>query len=361
MTMLNGFLPTILRAPDDGTGAAPPVPDAAASMSAREAVVALQAAREKPNTPADDAPDAVEPGQPDSAEADAAPPETETSGETEQADEPADVPPLDPPRSWTKEDKAIFPSLPRETQQRLLELDRTRELEVRNGQNQVAEQRRAAEAARVAADNERQRYEAELPNLLQSIQRFAANEFADIKSADDVRRMAAEDPARYIQYDALQKEYARAAAMQQQAVARQESDQAKAFEAFRTEQTKLFLEKAPEYADAAKASQLQTEARALFDDVGLTSAEFDALAAGKSGISIHDHRVQLIVRDALRYRAAERAVKTAPAKPVPPVQRPGTAALKGDRQAANVETLRNNLRRTGSVKDAAALLRAQRG
>lgn len=363
MFLFNGFQPMILRASDAALASAEPapvVPDASASMSAREAVVALQALRDKPREQ-EAAPQEVEQPAPNSAEAEAAPPAEESSGETDQADEPADVPPLDPPRSWTKEDKELFTALPRESQQRLIDLDRARELEVRRGQNEAAEQRKALEAERKAAEQERQKYEAELPNLLQTIQRYAASEFGDIKSSDDARKLAVEDPARYVQFLALQQEYARAADIQRQAQARMESEQSKAFETFKTEETKKFLDKAPEFADPAKASQLQTEARALFDDVGLTSDEFDALAAGKSGISIHDHRVQLIVRDALRFRAAQRAAKAAPAKPVPPVQRPGTAASRGEKRSADIETLKNNLKRTGSVKDAAALLRAQRG
>src|SRR6266700_859128 len=39
-------------------------------------------------------------------------------GET-QGDDRAEVPPIEPPRSWTKEDKELFKGLPRETQERL--------------------------------------------------------------------------------------------------------------------------------------------------------------------------------------------------------------------------------------------------
>lgn len=328
------------------------------SMSVHEAAALLRPRETEEKAPEGEA----APSEPNPAdEADTAPPEQETSGKTEQADEPADAPPLDPPRSWTKEDKAIFASLPRESQQRLVEIDRARELEVRRGQNEVAEQRKAAEAAAKAADEQRQRYEAEVPNLLASIQRYAATEFADIKSPDDVRTLARDDPARYVQFLQMQQEYAQAQAIQRQSAERSEREQAKAFEDFKAAETKRFLEKAPEFADPAKAALLQSQARELFDDVGLTSTEFEALAQGRSGISLHDHRVQLIVRDALRYRAAEKAAKTPAARPLPPVQRPGTAQSKGERKAADIQSLSDRLKRTGSVADAAALYRARRG
>ena len=356
MFVRRGFMPMILRAPDSEMGAAAPeIPE---SISVDDAVALLHPRETEEKAPEGEA----APSEPNPAdEADTAPPEQETSGKTEQADDPADEPPLDPPRSWTKEDKSIFATLPRESQQRLVEIDRARELEVRRGQNEVAEQRKAAEAAAKAAEEQRQRYEAEVPNLLASIQRYAANEFADIKTQDDARRLAVEDPARYVQFLAVQQEYAQAQAIQRQSVERMEKDQAKAFETFKAEETKRFLEKAPEYSDPAKASLLQSQARELFDEVGLSSAEFEALAQGKSGISIHDHRVQLIVRDALRFRAAQAAAKAPAQRPLPPVQRPGTAQSKGERRSATIETLTANLKRTGSPKDAVALLRAQRG
>src|SRR5262249_9921193 len=38
---------------------------------------------------------------------------------TEGADREAELPPIEPPRSWTKEDKELFTSLPRATQERI--------------------------------------------------------------------------------------------------------------------------------------------------------------------------------------------------------------------------------------------------
>src|SRR5262249_2519426 len=44
-----------------------------------------------------------------------------------QGDDRADAPPIEPPRSWTKDDKELFKDLPRETQERLVERERLRE------------------------------------------------------------------------------------------------------------------------------------------------------------------------------------------------------------------------------------------
>ena len=69
----------------------------------------------------------------------------------------------DPPSSWSEEDKALFASLPRPTQERLAERERVRASE-------LAEQRKAVEADRAKLDEARQQYEATLPQLLAALQ-----------------------------------------------------------------------------------------------------------------------------------------------------------------------------------------------
>jgi hypothetical protein len=54
------------------------------------------------------------------------------------------LPPIDPPRSWTKAEKERFQSLPRETQEYLHTREQEREREFRRGQNEAAEQRKAS-------------------------------------------------------------------------------------------------------------------------------------------------------------------------------------------------------------------------
>ncbi|RPH48961.1 MAG: hypothetical protein EHM84_06765, partial [Lysobacterales bacterium] len=68
------------------------------------------------------------PAQESAEEAGTAPPEMEVRGEIESADPAtAELPPIEPPRSWTKEDKELFTSLPRATQERIAERERSRE------------------------------------------------------------------------------------------------------------------------------------------------------------------------------------------------------------------------------------------
>jgi len=92
------------------------------SMSVTQAARALAQARHKPkDQEADEQREGAQqqPEQESTAEAgDAAPAEEQAPGET-QVTEPAEVPPIEPPRSWTKEAKERWQSLPRETQEYL--------------------------------------------------------------------------------------------------------------------------------------------------------------------------------------------------------------------------------------------------
>lgn len=291
-------------------------------------------------------------------EADATPPEAEPgSDETEGTEEPAEGPPIDPPRSWTKEEKLAFALLPREHQQNIAERERTRELDIRRGQNEAADIRRAAEAERQAAEQARQQYENALPTLLQTIQSQMAGEFSDVKSWEDVKRMADEDFPRYLRYDAMTKQ---AQAVEQEvrsAQVRQQQDQSSRFAAFVESENKKFLEILPQYNDPKQAPQLQANVRAVFDDVGVGKPELEALWSGQSGISLRDHRVQLILHKAALYDAAQKAVKKSPAKPAAPVQRPGSPPSRGESKRADIEKLDQRLTKSGSRKDALALMR----
>lgn len=332
------------------------------SLSVREAASLLSQPPKENNeeaaAPAEE-PSARNPEE-SAEEADVAPPEQETSDETEEQDEPAERPTINPPSSWTKDEKEAFKLLPPEHQQRIADRERTREVEIRRGQNEAAETRKAAEAERQAAEQARQRYEAALPNLMQSIQSQFANEFSDITTWEDVQQMAANDPIRYLQYDALQKQHANAQNEAQHAEQRRAQEGRAQFDAFKNEQTKLFLEKAPEFADPENGPKLRQEVRAMMTDYGLADDELAAIWNQGAGVSLHDHRFQLMVRDALKWRNAQKAKQTVAAKQVPPAQRAGVAPSKGERSATNIQAQEAQLKRTGSVKDAVALLRARR-
>src|SRR5205085_718859 len=146
-----------------------------------------------------------------------------------------------------------------------------------------------------------------------------AGEFSDIKTIADVEKLAREDWPRYLQWDLAQK---RIAAAQQQMIAaqqRQARENASKFAEFAKREDSLFAEKVPDMADPDKAARLQKQALSILADLGFSEEELGRSWNGRGDLSLRDHRVQLLVRDAILWRDAQAKAKAATTKPVPPV------------------------------------------
>jgi hypothetical protein len=92
---------------------------------------------------------------------DAAPALQDPGEKTETADpghsrESGEAPSIEPSRSWTKEDKELFASLPRATQERLAERERSREGDFLRRQNESAEKLKGLSAREQAVELARQ-------------------------------------------------------------------------------------------------------------------------------------------------------------------------------------------------------------
>ena len=129
---------------------------------------------------------------------------------------------------------------------------------------------------------------------------------------------------------------------------------------FATRQDALFVEHIPEAANSAKAAKLQQAAVAVLKDIGFTDEELGDLWTGRAPLRLRDHRMQLLVLDATRYRQAQQKARDAVAKPIPPVQRPGVAQPRGAALDAALQALNKQLETSGNLKDAAALIAARR-
>jgi len=296
------------------------------------------------------------------AEADAASPaQSGTTGETtESAEPPAAQAPIEPPRSWTKEARERFASLPRETQEYLAEREQERDRELRRGQNEAAEQRKALEAERQKAEQARVQYETALPVMLANLQQQQTADFSDVKSIVDVERLAREDWPRYVLWDAQQKRIASAQQELDGSAQRQQQERLTRLDQYSRREQGVLAEKVPELADPVQRSKLEHAAVGMLHDLGFSDQELTELYQGRRDLSLHDHRLQLIIRDGVRFRDAQKAAKQASTKPVPPVQRPGVAQPRGAAQDAVVQNLTKRLDQTGNLKDAARLLAERR-
>ncbi len=281
---------------------------------------------------------------------DAAAAQQQPPGETESADRASfetgasrppqdeEVPPIEPLRSWSKEDKELFKGLPRETQERLADRERSRDSDFSRRQQEATEKAKALEAERSKVEQARTQYEAALPQLLETLQQSQAGEFADIKTIADVEKLAREDWPRYLQWDLAQKKIA---AVHQEMVAaeqRQAQEKASRFSDFARREDALFAEKVPDMAEPEKAARLQKQALTVLKDLGFSDDELGQSWNGQKDLSLRDHRLQLIIRDAILWRDAQARAKTATTKPVPPVQRPGAAQ---DKSASREQQLQN--------------------
>ena len=176
----------------------------------------------------------------------------------------------------------------------------------------------------------------------------------------DFERLAREDSARYLQWDLAQKRLAHVTQQMLDAHTRQLAEKQQQFSDFAKREDGLFKDKVPDLADEAKMAELHKAALSVLTDLGFEEAELAQSWNGQKELSLRDHRVQLLIRDATLWRDAQAKAKAAATRPVPPVQRPGVSQPKGVAQEAQVQALTTKLEKSGSLKDAAALLRARR-
>lgn len=288
------------------------------------------------------APEAAPPPAPELAvEANAAPAEQAT-GETQEA-APAEMPPIELPRSWTKEQAEHWNALPRSTQEYLSERASKDSEAVRRSQNEAAELRKAAEAERKQAEEIRKQYEAKLPALVETLRR--QSEFADIRSLDDVKKLQAEDPFRFQAWQVYQMDAQAAEAERQQAEQRQQQEKAQARTAYAKEQEAKLLELIPEMKDPEKATAIRTKAvNMLVNDYGFTESDLGAIMQTDDGYKLlSDARWQKLIADGLKYHDSLKAKATITAKPLPPVQRPGVSAPAQNSNTGRIQALEKQL------------------
>jgi hypothetical protein len=281
-------------------------------------------------------------------------------GETQATDPADDQPSIEPPRSWTKEDKELFKGLPRETQQRLAERERSRESDFLRRQNEAAEKLKGLSAQEQAAEHVRAQYEQALPILLGALQEQQAGAFADVRSVADLEKMAREDWPRYVQWDAQQKKIAAVTQQLQAALARQSHETAQRWSTFVADEDARFRQRAPELADGEAHAKAARAAADMLKELGFSDAELGEMWHAGRGVSLRDHRIQLLIRDGVRFRDAQAAARKPAPKAVPDVQRPGPAPARNADADGRVKDLTDRLNATGNLRDAAALLVARR-
>ena len=297
--------------------------------------------------------------------ADASPEEAPPTGNEPEAQAEAEpeAPPIEPPRSWKAEEKERFKSLPRDTQAYIAEREQERDRALSRSQNETAEKLKGLTAKEQAVEQARQQYEAALPQLLQVLQSQQMGEFADIKTITDVENLARNDWPRYLQWDLAQKKIAAVQQEMQAATTRQVQEKQQKFAEYANKEDSLFTERGPEMSDPTKADQLRKNAVNTLKDLGFNDQELAESWMGQKDLSLRDHRLQLLIRDATLWRNAQQKAVAAAKKPVPPVQRPGVQVERNSGRQAEIHNLSQQLdKATGvnAMRIAAQLVAARR-
>jgi uncharacterized protein YdaT len=300
--------------------------------------------------------EAAAPIQESSPEGDeGAAPIEEPTAQTQEANPETESPPLELPRSWSHDKQEHWAKLDRDTQEYLLARDREVTATVRKAQNEAAERQKAIEADQQAMVQARQQYEQALPVLMQTL--TATGEFADVRTMDDVRALASNDPIRFAQFQAHQMQLAQLQQEMAQAEQRQQQEYQSNWAKFAQEQDKLYAERFPEIADPQKGKQLTEDALSLLKSVGFSEAELAKAWTGEK-ISLRDHRIQELITHAARFKKGEAKFKATPPKPAPPAQRPNPAASVDN--SAAIKALEQKANKTGNIRDVLALRLARK-
>jgi len=220
--------------------------------------------------------------------------------------------------------------------------------ELRAGYSRDADYRRKTEELsserknfQAEAEKQRQDYSQKLNELNQVMalaQQQLNSEFADV----DLEKLYEVDPteAARIEHKMKKKQEKLIESMQ-----KVKSEQSKQFENIVSEQQKLLVSKLPEFSDPNKASEIKSNMRSYLQSYGFKDQEIG---------QIFDHRIVMLVNDAMKYRNFQKAKPNLASK----MQKPGKMLSSGVKKTKSDENFAkrreklNRLKKTGSIHDA---------
>ncbi len=302
-------------------------------------------------------------------------------GETQEAD-PAAEPPIERPRSWSKDDDDDWAALPRARQEKIAANERAREADINRRINDAAEKLKGLTVKEQEAEQEKRTYQGKLPALMQALQDVSDREFPDIKSIADyeryameAHRLSTEDPFKSLQignylkaFDAHQQKLVAVNAELQKAEGEKRRATEAELDSYKNAQDARFIKFAPELAAPAKKAEIMEKAvKAMTDDtgdindIGFTRDELNEFASNPVAAKLLFHSgFQKLVYNYLKFSDLKAAPAKAVPKDLPPVVRPGTSKPSGGAVSERVQALDSKLTNSGSLKDAQALLLAKR-
>ena len=133
-----------------------------------------------------------------------------------------------------------------------------------------------------------------------------------------------------------------------QAMQKTQSEQKQQFDSYLQQQQKSLVSKLPEFSNPEKASQLKSSMKSTLNSYGFNDQEI---------AQVNDHRIVMLVNDAMKYRNLQKAKPNIAKK----ISKPGKVFSSGVKQTKADINLKarkdklSRLRKSGSTKDAASI------
>jgi len=212
-------------------------------------------------------------------------------------------------------------------------------------------------------DRARQSYVEGLNVALQVAQTSFVSQFPELAGLPAAQlptalaQMAQQDPAKFSRVQAIIEGSEQLLARRQQETRRQQEAGRHHFQAYaRGEDSRLetMLKGEPVEVRQAVAQEITASAKAG----GIQPDELHRLF--ESEPLMRNATFQHMMYDAAKYRLMIKAKDAVAARPLPPVQRPGMAGSRGERERSDLHALNAKLSGSGDLKDAVALYQARR-
>lgn len=273
-------------------------------------------------------------------------PQTEENNETESNDEVSDEASQDEEQSEIQEK----PDSTYKVKVAGQELDVTLD-ELKNGYSRDADYRRKTEELsferrqfQSESDKQRQDYSTKLNELNQLLAVAQEQLNADTNSVD-LEKLYEEDPTEAARIEhKLRKKQEKI----NLAIEKTQSQQKKQMQDFIQEQQRQLASKMPDFSDPSKASQLKTGMKVTLNSYGFSDQEIN---------QVYDHRIVMLVNDAMKYRNMQKAKPNIAKK----ITKPGKVFSSGVKQSKSDITLKarkdrlSRLKKSGSMKDATSV------
>ena len=223
--------------------------------------------------------------------------------------------------------------------------------ELRNGYSRDADYRRKTEelsnerkSFQSEAEKQRQDYSLKI-NELNQVMSEAQNQLNQEEANIDLEQLYEDDPT-----EAARVEHRMRRKKEKLFQARQtvQNEQQKQFQGFLQEQQNQLVTKMPEFADSSKASNLKNNMRSYLQGFGFNDQEIS---------QVYDHRIVMLVNDAMKYRNMQKA-KPGIAKKITKPSKVFSSGVKTDKSDVSLLKKKEKfgrLKKSGSVQDATSI------